>query len=174
MIGVVLAMTVMWADVQAHFTPGTDIAKVIVQELELAKSEVLVQAYNFTDPEIGDALILAKHRGCRVTVIVDRVSPNQKNSQVEPCARQGIAVRVDRKHKIQHNKIIVIDGKVVLTGSYNFTDNAQKFNAENLVIITNAPTTSDRFRDNFLECWEHSVPYVSPAQPQPILVRRRK
>lgn len=173
MLTFILSLSIAWADVNAYFTPGQDLTKIIVQEIDNAQSEVLVQAYNYTDDEISTALINAKGRGCRVVVVLDRVSPNQKGSQAEVTARASIPIRVDRKHKIQHNKIIVIDGKVVITGSFNFTNNAQHYNAENLVIITNAPTTSDRFRDNFLTCWEHSEPYQIPALSQPPVRRRR-
>ena len=48
---------------------------------------------------------------------------------------QGIPVRIDVKRAIAHNKVMVIDGKMVITGSFNFTKSAEENNAENLLVI---------------------------------------
>ena len=47
----------------------------------------------------------------------------------------GIPVRIDAKHAIAHNKVMIIDGETVITGSFNFTKAAEESNAENLLII---------------------------------------
>jgi len=50
----------------------------------------------------------------------------------------GIETMIDAKHAIAHNKVIVIDGSVVITGSFNFTKAAEEKNAENLLVIRDA------------------------------------
>ena len=107
----------------------------IVKQIDAATNAVLVQAYNFTSPPIGAALAKAERAGVKVQVIVDKVSASQKNEQVSVCRAAGIPVKVDRKHKIQHNKVMIIDGHIVITGSFNFSTNAENGNAENLVVI---------------------------------------
>ena len=58
-------------------------------------------------------------------------------------------VYYDFMHAIAHNKIIIIDGATVLTGSFNFTDAAEKNNAENLLILH-----SKKLASRYLENWE--------------------
>ena len=57
-----------------------------------------------------------------------------------PCSatflyNQGIPVKIDAKHAIAHNKVMIIDGETVITGSFNFTKAAEENNAENLLRI---------------------------------------
>lgn len=155
-------------DIEAHFVPGEDVTSIVCETIDSAKEEVLVQAYNFTDPDIGNALIAAHKRRVRVTVIVDRVTVNQKGCQAEPCFKAGIPVFVDAKHKIAHNKIMVVDSATVLTGSFNWSQNAEKFNAENLVKITKNPTIAAEYLKNWEVHKNHSEGYEpTPAKPKP-------
>jgi phosphatidylserine/phosphatidylglycerophosphate/cardiolipin synthase-like enzyme len=62
-------------------------------------------------------------------------------------------------HAIAHNKIIVIDGETVLTGSFNFTKAAQEKNAENLLMIRD-PTLAAQYTTNWEVHRQHSQPYV--------------
>jgi phosphatidylserine/phosphatidylglycerophosphate/cardiolipin synthase-like enzyme len=57
-----------------------------------------------------------------------------------------------------HNKVIVIDGRIVITGSFNFTKAAEESNAENLLIIRGADLGA-KYANNRQEHLEHSVPY---------------
>jgi len=47
----------------------------------------------------------------------------------------GIPTLIDAQHAIARNKVMVLDGSVVITGSFNFTKAAEESNAENLLII---------------------------------------
>jgi phosphatidylserine/phosphatidylglycerophosphate/cardiolipin synthase-like enzyme len=66
---------------------------------------------------------------------------------------------IDANHAIAHNKVIIIDGDTVLTGSFNFTKAAQEKNAENLVIIRDAAVAA-RYTQNWEMHRQHSQPYV--------------
>jgi len=72
---------------------------------------------------------------------------------------QGIPVRIDPKHAIAHNKIMVIDGEIVLTGSFNFSKAAEESNAENLLVIRDK-ILAERFTKNWQEYDRHSEVYV--------------
>lgn len=91
-------------------------------------------AYSFTSAIIGTALWQAKQRGIDVQVVADKKRSTEKNNWISILKNQGIPVFLDNAEKIQHNKVIVIDKEIVITGSFNFTAAALK-NAENLVII---------------------------------------
>ncbi len=118
------------------FTPGQNCEAKIVEQLDQAQHTILVQAYSFTSLPILSALVVAKDRGVRIRVILDK-SQYQKNrySSATFLDNHGIGVWVDAQPAIAHNKVMVIDDKIVMTGSFNFTKAAQHKNAENLLII---------------------------------------
>jgi phosphatidylserine/phosphatidylglycerophosphate/cardiolipin synthase-like enzyme len=77
----------------------------------------------------------AHKRGVRVEVILDKSQRTEKYSAADFLAHAGIPTRIDAQHRIAHNKVMVIDGAVVITGSFNFTKGAEHENAENLLVI---------------------------------------
>jgi phosphatidylserine/phosphatidylglycerophosphate/cardiolipin synthase-like enzyme len=117
------------------FTPGQNCTDAIVLALGNAKHTVLVQAYSFISAPIAKALLDTHKRGVQVQVILDKSQRSEKYSSADFLANQGVPVVIDANHAISHNKVIVIDGETVLTGSFNFTKAAQEKNAENLLII---------------------------------------
>ena len=103
------------------FTPGGNCTALIVQALNTAKRTVLVQAYSFTSAPIAKALLDAHKRGVQVQVILDKSQRSEKYSSADFLANQGVPTMIDATHAIAHNKVIIIDGETVLTGSFNFT-----------------------------------------------------
>lgn len=71
----------------------------------------------------------------KVETVLDKSNRTQKYSSADFLAHAGIPVRIDAAHAIAHNKIMVLDGKTVITGSFNFTKAAEERNAENLLVI---------------------------------------
>lgn len=124
--------------IQTCFTPGQDCTHQITKHIAKAENSILVQAYAFSSKDIADALIAAKNRGVKVEVILDKSQRSQKYSLLHYIVDAGIPVWIDTKPAIAHNKVMIIDEKEVITGSFNFTDSAQKRNAENLVFISDS------------------------------------
>ena len=143
-----------------YFSPNGGAATAVIREIDDAKTEVRVQAYSFTHAGIAKALVEAKKRGVDVAIILDKSNKTAKYSAADFTAHAGIPTYIDAKHPIAHNKIIVVDGETVLTGSFNFTKAADEKNAENLLVIR-----SKELAQTYLENWErhkaHSVMYVS-------------
>jgi phosphatidylserine/phosphatidylglycerophosphate/cardiolipin synthase-like enzyme len=119
--------------IEVCFVPGEYCENKIVKEIDKAKKQVLVQAYSFTDYDIANALINAKHRNVDVEIVIDKSQIH--NELLQELERAKIIIHVDYKPRIAHNKIMIIDKDTIITGSYNFTKAAQKYNAENLLII---------------------------------------
>jgi phosphatidylserine/phosphatidylglycerophosphate/cardiolipin synthase-like enzyme len=74
-------------------------------------------------------------------------------------AHAGIPTRIDAQHRIAHNKVMILDGAVVITGSFNFTKGAEPDNAENLLVIQGKDLAAQYTR-NWDTHAEYSVPYV--------------
>lgn len=119
------------------FEPSGNCAQQIIDTIAQAKRQVLVQAYSFTSAPIAHALVDAKNRGVDVEVLLDKSQLRSKGSVLPYLNDQNIFTKIDYLPAIAHNKIMIIDNETVITGSYNFTANAEKRNAENLLIIHN-------------------------------------
>lgn len=124
-------------DSYVAFSPRGEGQSLIVDRIGLAKKEILVQAYGFTNQRITEALIKAKQRGVDVQVLVDKSNETAKFSKVKDLLKAGITVLVDSKPAIAHNKVMIFDESAVITGSFNFTSAAQNKNAENVLLLEN-------------------------------------
>jgi phosphatidylserine/phosphatidylglycerophosphate/cardiolipin synthase-like enzyme len=85
---------------------------------------------------------------------------NDKYNEGDFTAHAGIPTWVDGAHSIAHNKVMVIDGETVVTGSFNFTKAAEEHNAENLLVIHQTPELARLYADNWEVHRGHSVKYV--------------
>lgn len=149
---------------QVCFTPGGACTDLIVRTLDSAQRSVLVQAYSFTSPPIAAALAAAQRRGVRVRLLLDSSQLGERSSVAETLERAGVEVRIDDPSGIAHNKVMVLDEAVVITGSFNFTRNAQERNAENLMVLRD-PALARLYAAN----WErrHAVSERYEAAPRP-------
>jgi phosphatidylserine/phosphatidylglycerophosphate/cardiolipin synthase-like enzyme len=152
------------ARVETAFTPGDDIAMLIVGRIGQARRSVQMQAYLFTDRAIANALVSARRRGLEVEVIGDAGQhANGGLPHLKALDRAGAKVWLDGGHAAAHDKVIILDGALpeatVITGSYNFTRAAQQANAENVVVISGNRAVTDRFVANFEKHRRESTPW---------------
>jgi phosphatidylserine/phosphatidylglycerophosphate/cardiolipin synthase-like enzyme len=139
-----------------YFSPKGGCQDAILKEIKAARREVLVQAYSFTSEPLTHALIDAKKRGVHVEVILDKSNEIERYSDLHIFMEQGLPPLIDGHHPIAHNKIMVIDKRTILTGSFNFTNQAEHENAENLLILKGNPDLVKVYRDNFFAHKAHS------------------
>jgi phosphatidylserine/phosphatidylglycerophosphate/cardiolipin synthase-like enzyme len=123
-----------------------------------ARQSILVQAYSFTSAPIAAALVEAARRGVLIEVVLDKSNKTGRYSAADFVAHAGIPTWLDEKHAIAHNKVMIIDGTTVITGSFNFTKAAEESNAENLLIIRSEDLAS-LYSKQFIEHRNHSSPY---------------
>jgi phosphatidylserine/phosphatidylglycerophosphate/cardiolipin synthase-like enzyme len=146
------------ATAEIFFSPKGGCTEAIVNTVRSAKQTVYVQAYSFTSGPILNALTAAAKRGVKVRLILDRSNLTQKSSEADEAAVAGLPVLIDAKHEIAHNKIIIVDGETVITGSFNFSRNAEENNAENLVILRSKDVAA-RYTANWHDHAKHSDPF---------------
>ena len=144
--------------VQVYFSPRGGCTEAIVSTISQAKTEILVQAYSFTSAPIAKALVDAHKRGVHVQIILDRSQRKERYTSADFTAHAGIPTYIDAGHSIAHNKVMIIDKGVVITGSFNFTKIAAGNNAENLLVLQ-----SKELARGYIENWqrhkEHSEVY---------------
>lgn len=124
--------------VSVYFSPHGGCTEAVVDAIGKGQSLILVQAYSMTSVPIRDALLAAHARGVQVRVISDRTNEHGRGSITHDLQSAGIEVVYDEVHRIAHNKVMVVDGDAVLTGSFNWTASAENSNAENLIILRGA------------------------------------
>src|SRR3974390_3246653 len=129
--------------VRVYFSPHGGTTDAVVNALDHATNSVLVQAYSFTSAPIARALVDSQRRGVKVQVILDKSQRTEKYSEADFLKNEGVPTLIDAQHAIAHNKVMILDGYVVLTGSFNFTRAAEESNAENLLVI-NDPILAKR------------------------------
>ena len=144
--------------VHVYFSPHGECTEAIVDAIDQARNEILVQAYSFTSVPIAKALVEAHNRGVRVTIILDRSQRRTRYSSADFTAHAGIATYIDSVHAIAHNKVMIIDAMTVITGSFNFTKAAEEKNAENLLVIR-SKELSKAFTENWMAHKGHSERY---------------
>ncbi len=145
-------------DITLFFSPRGGCEAAIVSAIDNAELNVSVAAYSFSSKPIGTALYRAVKRGVFVRVLLDKSQPTAHYSMVNELQEGGLAVRIDRREAIMHMKTIVIDSKLVITGSYNFTKSAETRNAEILLFII-SPAIAEQTLKNWFKHWNHAKPY---------------
>jgi phosphatidylserine/phosphatidylglycerophosphate/cardiolipin synthase-like enzyme len=153
------------ASVAVHFSPKGGCTDAVLRELAAARREVLVLAYSFTSRAISQALVEAKLRGVHVDIVLDHSNEKETYSDLHFFMEQGVVPLIDTHHAIAHNKVMVIDGRTIVTGSFNFTHQAENENAENLLILKGHPELVRSYRQNFAEHKAHARPAEATSAP---------
>jgi phosphatidylserine/phosphatidylglycerophosphate/cardiolipin synthase-like enzyme len=140
------------------FSPKGGCQEAILKEINAARHEILVLAYSFTAEVLANGLISAKKRGVHVEVILDKSNEVERYSDLHIFLHNSLPPLIDSHHAIAHNKVMVIDKKTIITGSFNFTNQAEHENGENLLIIKGNPDLVQAYRQNYLAHKAHSRP----------------
>jgi len=150
---------------QVAFSPSGGCTELIQDYIGSAKATIYMQAYGFTSKPISDALVAAQNRGVAVTILLDKSNLTEKSSkmlEVQQTTSNGkVSVFIDAKHAIAHNKVIIVDKIKVQTGSFNYTEAAEKNNAENCIIISD-PDNAAIYLKNWQAHRDHSTVAPTP------------
>jgi phospholipase D len=137
--------------------PSAQCGNFIVNHINHAKQSIRIQAYGFTSEKIINALVLAKNRGVSIEIILDRSNFHRKKlDTIKLLRKHSIPVYQDNAKGIAHNKIMIIDNAKVITGSFNFTKNADYNNVENVVVLDDVNVAS-KYTKNWTERLSNST-----------------
>jgi phosphatidylserine/phosphatidylglycerophosphate/cardiolipin synthase-like enzyme len=112
--------------------------------------------YDLTLPEIGDALIAAKNRGVDVKIVMDSTQANSQYSQFANLNAAGVNMRLSKGAYEMHDKLAIIDGHIVITGSFNYTADSNYNNDENLVVL-DSQALAAAYEQEFQTIWNASA-----------------
>lgn len=145
------------ASFEVNFSPSRQSEESIVRFIGEARSSVHVAAYSFTSREIAEALARAASRGIDIRVVVDKSNLSSKYTAATFLANQRVPVRVNSMYAIMHSKYIIVDGRSVETGSYNYSGAARDKNAENVLVIKEVPQIAAEYEKNWQALWSESA-----------------
>jgi phosphatidylserine/phosphatidylglycerophosphate/cardiolipin synthase-like enzyme len=122
--------------VENYFSPDDGLARRLVTLLRSAEKSIYFLAFSFTANDFGDILREKARQGLTVAGVMesDQVKSNQ-GTEYTPFVTAGLPVLLDGNEGQMHHKVFILDEKIVITGSYNFSASAERTNDENLVVI---------------------------------------
>lgn len=142
---------------EVHFSPNGGIRQRLVRAIETSQRNIDIAVYSFTAAELAEALYAAMARGVRVRVLVDRERAESGGSGIRGLRLNGVPVRSlgVPEQSLMHHKFAVFDERLVVTGSYNWTNSAEHANYENLVVL-DEPEVVARFQREFRRLWREA------------------
>lgn len=138
-----------------YFSPDGECEAKVIEWIEKANYTLHILIYSFTLDSISDALIDAKDRGIEIKIVFEK-SQISKYSEYWKLRNAGVSVRNDTNSKSMHHKVMIVDNAVVLSGSFNWSQNGQDNNNENLVIVRDEEVALS-YSAEFLNVWEVSA-----------------
>ena len=147
------------------FSPKGGTSKELARLIKVAKKEIAVAAYAFSSKYLGNALSAALKRGIKIRVLLDGDNARKSYSIDEWLAGEGITVKfIEIKRGSLHHKFMLIDDKILVTGSYNFT-NESEFRNHEAAVFTNHKGLIQSFTAEFDRLWSQGTSDESTVQP---------
>lgn len=139
------------------FSPNGGCEDQVISWINKANASIHVLIYSFSLDSIGDALIGVHGRNSSIDIgIVFEKSQIQSSSQYQRLKNNGINVRNDTNPYDMHEKVMIVDGKIVLTGSFNWSNAGEEHNDENLIVITSSSIASI-YESEFQKIWNSAT-----------------
>ncbi len=135
-----------------YFSPGEECLQAILSHINRATRKISICLFTISDDRIAEALISKHKNGVSIRVISDNDKINDKGSDIEKLANAGIPIRLDITENHMHHKFALFDGNITLTGSYNWTRSAERYNHEN-ILITDSSRVLREFDKEFELLW---------------------
>jgi phosphatidylserine/phosphatidylglycerophosphate/cardiolipin synthase-like enzyme len=151
------SLTIEGTPIQVYFASEDDVINHLLPLIRGAKKSIRFMAFSFTNDDMGDAVLERAQAGVDVKGIFETRGSETEGSEMPHLYCSGVTVRQDGNPRTYHHKVIVNDGKIVVTGSLNFSDNANESNDENVIVLTHAEI-ANQFLQEFDRTWAEATP----------------
>lgn len=143
--------------VQVYFASENNVIQVLLNQVAAAQNSIRIMAFSFTRDDLGQALIDAVGRGVDVQAVFETTGSETEFSELRRLFCANLDARQDGNNGILHHKVFIIDENTVITGSFNYSNNAVRSNDENVMIIQN-PDIAALYTDEFLRVQSIATP----------------
>jgi phosphatidylserine/phosphatidylglycerophosphate/cardiolipin synthase-like enzyme len=143
------------AQLEWGFSPEGSAIALVLKVIGSARRSIHVMAYVMSNPEITGALARAARAGIEVYVQVDykeNVEEDRRGfirNRLNELARAGVTVCTVAAFPIYHDKVIIVDGRNLETGSFNYSTQAANRNSENALVLWNSPQIASAYEEHF-------------------------
>lgn len=145
------------ASIEVYFSPDDGVEKRLIDLIGQAQHAIDFMAFTLTSDEMADAILAQAEAGVKVRGVFETSQASAAGGEYERLREAGLDVRLDGNRGSMHHKVFVIDGEVLITGSYNFTRSAEERNDENVLVVFHA----DLVQEYLLE-FEHLYEVAKP------------
>jgi len=152
--------------VAVWFSPDGGCADAVIDAVRSSNKTLEIAAYHITHAGIAKAIVDANRRRVSVRVVMDASQAQSKYSSATFLHNAGVHVMI-WQGALMHHKFVIVDGKQLITGSFNFTKAADESNAENLLIIRDKPRVIAAYRQQFSRLVQKSRRYTPPTTDGP-------
>ncbi len=121
--------------INVYFSPENNIGRILQKRIKGARKSIHFMLFSFTSDVIGEAIIDRYKSGVKVYGILERSGAKSRFSEYIKMKLEGIPIKLDRSRYKMHHKVLIIDEKILITGSFNFSQAANRVNDENILII---------------------------------------
>jgi phosphatidylserine/phosphatidylglycerophosphate/cardiolipin synthase-like enzyme len=149
------SLTILGTPIQVYFAAEDKPITSLVPLIEQAQESIKFLAFSFTHDELGQAMLDRAAAGVEVKGIFETRGSETEFSELTNLWCAGLPVRQDGNPGNLHHKVIVVDDRVVVTGSANFSNNGDRFNDENLIILANEDIARE-YLNEFDRRWAES------------------
>ena len=152
---------------EAYFTGIQDI---IVYHISHAKESLKIAMAWFTNPVIFNYLLRACKRGVQVELLInnDKINNRLNGLPFDKLIQNNAALYIAEPPSLIHHKFCIIDDRMVIDGSYNWTVGAETNNDENIVVIENGKVI-----DTFLKAFRNLLGEYKQVDKMPAYVPER-
>jgi len=152
--------------IDSSFSRTEDTCQILCNLIDHAGSSIKIMVLLITEDTLADALIDAHNRGVDVIVIIDDDYQYTSGSEYTRIRDSGIDIRTDNRSGLMHHKVMIIDWKILVIGSYNWSQSAEDSNDEN-VIILNSEKIAGEYQIEFNRILGQTIKYVeSDSEPE--------
>jgi len=131
-------VTIDGTPIDVYFSPDDNVQANLLELVGSARESISFMAFSFTADPLGEALRTRAQDGLVVSGVMDSEQIDSNiGTEFDPFSQAGLDVRRDGNDGQMHHKVMIIDGSMVVFGSYNFTSNAETKNDETLLVIYN-------------------------------------
>lgn len=125
--------------VEVYFSPDDGVADHISKILNDAQESIYFLAFSFTTDEFGETIRTQAENGLTIAGVMEEQQVKSNiGTEYDFFKQAGLDVLLDGNEGQMHHKTMIVDGDIVITGSYNFSRSAETRNDENVVIFHNA------------------------------------
>jgi phosphatidylserine/phosphatidylglycerophosphate/cardiolipin synthase-like enzyme len=110
----------------------------IVPLVNSATESIRFMTFSFTDYPLADTMSQRFKAGVDVAGVFETVGSETDAAELKTLMCRSVPVKQDGNSNFLHHKVIVVDERIVITGSMNYSTNAEESNDENVIIIDNA------------------------------------